>query len=148
MSLLGSWDEAKRLPEPVAVAAKSARDVALDVLTAREEFAAAGERVSEGVESRSASKVLGGLGSGLFTAGTFVFPGRAGGMVARGGTSLAARGARASALRSAAGLSDEAFDAAAAVGGPRARKFADVLVDEFDAAGVPAVERGKLLESF
>jgi hypothetical protein len=128
------------------VARKSAGEVAVDLVTAREEFSRAGEMLREGAAvgepgRRDLSTFLGGAGLGLATAGSFFFPyGRAGQFAAGG-----ARAVRAGATRAASSLGDEAFEGLA---GGAGRSVADALEQDLTAAGLKAAPRKDLVESF
>lgn len=90
-----AWLDSKRAPTPIVQADKSGKDVALDVLLAREEFAKAAERVSTGVEERNPSGVLGGIALGAVTLGSYFLPaGQAGRFVAGAGARAASGAAR------------------------------------------------------
>ena len=110
--LLDAWDAAKAAPEPLEVARRSAGDA----LLAGEEFRGARDEVVEGLalgdpSQRDFGRIVGGAGAGLFTAGTFLFPGGRTGALAVGvGRGAAGRGTKGAALRAAAGLGDEAAE--------------------------------------
>lgn len=97
-----SWMRSKSSPKPVVESKKSVSESALDILLAREEFEAAGQRVSEGLEEGNFGQVAtGGLAS-LFTAATFVVPwGSAGRFVTGGGAGRIVRAATSAAMRRA-----------------------------------------------
>ena len=154
--LLDSWDAAKLAPGPVEVARRSA----VDVLLAGEEFRGAAEQVREGASlgdssGRDLGKFLGGVGAGLATAGTFVFPWGRGGSLALGvGRGVAGRAGRAGALRSAAGLGDEAAEGLAGgvarqtglseSGDAAAIRLADEIAARLTAGDVPAPTSGRV----
>ena len=137
-NLLDAWDAAKRAPEPEVQARKSAGDIAIDVVTGREEFREAGRRIEEG-------DVASGLGLGAFTAATFVLPWGKGGR-------LAMRGARGlPGVRAARGLGDDfsEFWSPPPAGEP-ARSVGELSSEALDvlrSAGVEPAEASVLADS-
>ena len=83
--VLDVWDATKFAPEPEFEAERAAGEIALDVLTARQEFKTAGSLVQSGVEERQATEVVKGIGMGVLVAGSFVLPWGRGGRVLAGG---------------------------------------------------------------